>query len=736
MKIRTKLLMTSSITITSIIIVAGLLINMSVFNITKSNIDNMLNSLTDLIYKLSLTNYELNQEAVNRNLEVADTYVKDKSFTLESDTITVRIQEQKTDNFKNKTIPKMYVGDEYVSFNNELVDKITNLLGGTVTIFQVIDEGLLRVSTSVKKLDGKRATGTYIPTSSEVYKTIMRGETYRGRAFVVTDWYITAYRPLYNREGELVGVIYVGVKQTNLEVLRQKILEVKIGKSGYPYILDMDGHFIIHPDQEGKNVMEYQFVNDMITSIKSNNGTENDIKSITYLWSNKDGSNQEKIVFYRYLKEMEWIVAAGGYSDEFYELNAEVTKYIAILLIVILLGVVGYNFTFGTYLNKHLRDITSKIKEIASQEGDLTKLVEVKSKDEIGELAYNFNNFLNSLKDIINHIKDSSISALEVSDDLAASADESSAALEEIRVNAEKISKQVGGLDDQITSSSQLAKDLSSFSDETKDKIDIQAKEIEKSTGSVNHIISSIDKIANDTSDQVKTFEKLNQVAEEGAIKMADTMDIISTVSESTVNIQEILKVINNIASQTNLLAMNASIEAAHAGEAGKGFSVVADEIRKLAEETADNSSKINETMADISANINKSNLAVESTSINYNSLVKGIKDMNKIIERINQSMTELISDSHSVSSALSIINESGQSLNISSNDLIDKIDKIAQSLQKISHISAETNSGVNEVSIGINEIFNGVSLISEAGNKNSDSVHIIEDQIKKFKTE
>jgi methyl-accepting chemotaxis protein len=124
-----------------------------------------------------------------------------------------------------------------------VVDDVKELVGGTATIFQRMNRqgNILRVATNVEKLDNTRAIGTYIPAvnpdgiPNPVVSTVMQGKTYRGIAYVVNAWYITAYEPIFDGQGEIVGVLYVGVKQENVESLRQAILKTQVGETGYVY---------------------------------------------------------------------------------------------------------------------------------------------------------------------------------------------------------------------------------------------------------------------------------------------------------------------------------------------------------------------------------------------------------------------------------------------------------------------------------------------------------------------
>ena len=151
-----------------------------------------------------------------------------------------------------------YIGDKQVLNNFEIVDQIQQLTEQTATIFQKIDEGYLRISTNVRKLDGQRAVGTFIPNSSEIVKTVESGKTYRGRAFVVSSWYVTAYEPIYVN-GQVKGMLYVGVQEKDLGFLKKKFYEKSYYTSGYPYAITNEGEFLLHKTREGEKVADQEY---------------------------------------------------------------------------------------------------------------------------------------------------------------------------------------------------------------------------------------------------------------------------------------------------------------------------------------------------------------------------------------------------------------------------------------------------------------------------------------------
>lgn len=146
------------------------------------------------------------------------------------------------------------LGGTIMNGNTGIVDKIHSLTGGVTTIFQVLDDKLLRVSTNVRINETDRAVDTYIPADSPVYKTVMSGETYNGRAFVVNDWYVTSYKPVFNADDKIVAVLFVGRKILTPQ-LREMLTTIKAGGVGYFFVYNSKGEVLVHPSLEGKNIL-------------------------------------------------------------------------------------------------------------------------------------------------------------------------------------------------------------------------------------------------------------------------------------------------------------------------------------------------------------------------------------------------------------------------------------------------------------------------------------------------
>ncbi|MDD2236336.1 MAG: Cache 3/Cache 2 fusion domain-containing protein, partial [Kiritimatiellae bacterium] len=221
-------------------------------------------------------------------------------------------------------LPTLLVGGTPVKKNTSfdktsaLVDEVTALVGGTCTIFQRMNKqgDMLRIATNVKKLDGERAVGTFIPAKNDgkenaVVKTVLAGETFLGRAYVVNAWYVTAYAPIYNAAQEVIGVLYVGIPEQDNEVLKKALLGSKIGDTGYVFVMDSKGDLLVHPRKDliGKNVISDLKITEFQGALDNLNSSQ--VSEISYLFEGR-----KKFIFYIYFKTWDWLICASGYWDE------------------------------------------------------------------------------------------------------------------------------------------------------------------------------------------------------------------------------------------------------------------------------------------------------------------------------------------------------------------------------------------------------------------------------------
>ncbi len=333
-----------------------------------------LEHIVDGIYALARSQQEVIEQNIGYALNVAENLLS-KAGGLKIDTATEKWEaiNQYTKKAVFVSLPKMYAGDEWLGkisrkdLTAPLVDDVLKLVGTTCTVFQKMNEqgDMLRVATNVIKTNGNRAIGTYIPSvnpdgsPNSVVSKVKQGQTYVGRAYVVNGWYITAYKPMYDEQKQLVGVLYVGIPQESTTTLRNEIMNKVIGKTGYVYVLDTKGNYVIsqHEKQAGQNILSLKdnagryFVQELIDKAKQLN--EGEVAGHTYQWEDPEDQRVKiKKVKFAYFKKWDWIIIAGSFEEEFMESAYKIAEnsrknnytFVIILGISTLLAVVVWFF--------------------------------------------------------------------------------------------------------------------------------------------------------------------------------------------------------------------------------------------------------------------------------------------------------------------------------------------------------------------------------------------------------
>ncbi len=406
--------------------------------------------------------------------------------------------------------------------------------------------------------------------------------------------------------------------------------------TGNSFVMDYEGNLIFHPTSEGKNLSHLPHIQKMIMQKEG---------FITYVQTTEGkAKGQKKKAYFKEIPEFGWIVVSTVLLKEYNKNIAPIQTFtivmaIASALIIWLIGKYAIKF-----LMKNLDNIKGKIYNIVSgtEKADLTKRLEITGYDEIGEIASLVNSMFEKLNRDILNVKNTS-------ELLTNSTDETSKIMEEnIKQNIKNIEKTIKDVRGFIENSASGIEELTATVEEMARNIDSiansmirQASAVEESASSIEEMVRNIDNTASLSTKTKDISVNLNNVSLEGSKAVKESISSIKEVSEYSQQILKLLGLISNIAKQTNLLAMNAAIEAAHAGEAGKGFAIVADEIRRLSEDTNKNARDIGDVVSSIVSKIDESVKLAEKAGVGLDMITAYSKQNVDIISQLNIAMQE-----------------------------------------------------------------------------------------------
>lgn len=413
--------------------------------------------------------------------------------------------------------------------------------------------------------------------------------------------------------------------------------------------------------------------------------------------------------------------------------NREVTfSIIAILCLVFIAIFLVIFLLVRNSIVYRIKRLVKVGKSVAN--GDLTDQLVIKSTDEVGVLAGHFNDFIAFLNDMISQIKQITDDAIDISSDLSSTSEETAAALEEMGSNIQNMQVKTSHLDKEIDIANKSAYEEKEFISNVVELINSQASAITESSASIKQMSSSIQNIAKISEAKLDMAYELQEKASAGEAEMKKTAEIIKKVTDSTHFIMDMIVVINNIAEKTNLLAMNAAIEAAHAGSAGKGFAVVADEIRKLAESSRKNSTEISKSLKGVIEYIHVSEESTEKTEAFFIDIVDGTKEVSISMLEMKTGLQELSIGNNQIMDALAILVKITNDVKSSSNEINKKVEKITESMKNVRLISSDAKNGMEELTTGIAELNKSAENISHSGMKNNETILKLEELVNQFK--
>ncbi|GGP24548.1 methyl-accepting chemotaxis protein [Silvimonas amylolytica] len=561
-------------------------------------------------------------------------------------------------------LPVVKSGDKVLDADIALLTQFKEHTGAEPAIVAKNDAGaFVRVNTLLKDPSGKSMLGSVIKSDDPIAKTISAGDNFVGMVIRNGHYYMTNASPIKNSAGQIAGWVQTRTDLTpEIATLKQMLSSLKIGETGYVYAVVPTGddgiaRFVIHPKYEGKLVTE------------TNGGQHNDMYQkmiadkeglVHYTLANPahGGSVEDKMAAFALIPDWNWIVASGSYTEEFTGHSTQLRNRLIIMCLALALITLGLLY-IG--LKRQLGPLALVVQAIERfGQGDLTARIAIahagKSENEMDRISAEFNQAAQSLQGLMHDVSHT----------------------------ASEVDQATGEFDNAIT---RIATD----SRQQSESASSMAATVEEITVSITHIADH----ANDAASTARDAQGSSHAGTTVVGRMEEQMHTLSDASrvaaeriaglgERSTEISGIVRVIREIADQTNLLALNAAIEAARAGEQGRGFAVVADEVRKLAERTGNATQEISSLI----------NAMVSDTHAVANEIVAVSEQMKSGVELAGETGNALTTISEHTERTAGIVNDIAHATREQSSAsaaLAQNVESVAQTAQSNASL-VETN--------------------------------------------
>ncbi|UTC66098.1 MULTISPECIES: methyl-accepting chemotaxis protein [unclassified Treponema] len=572
------------------------------------------------------------------------------------------------------------------------------------------------------------------------YQTALSGQKYVSEPYIEranNKLVITFAIPIYDGNGATIGVLSADIKGL---WLTDQIKDIVVGKTGVCYILGATGTTIadriIELVENQVNITEAAKQDNSLASLAQFEKNILSLKNETE--SNNIGfysfKNIYKIASFSKMKMTNWTVVINAPVEEFMNTVDNLRKSVLIIGTVILLIALIIIFLVALRIVKPINIAVNALKDIALGEGDLTVRLPIVGNDEITDLSEYFNKTISKIGSSIKTVGTNTSDMTSIGAELASNMTETASAVRQISANIDGVKQQALTQAASVTETAATVEEIIRTIKQLNTSIENQAASVAESSSAVEQMVSNIASIT-------QTLDKTNDVIKTLADATADGKETVTRantvtqrIAEESGGLLEASNVIQHIASQTNLLAMNAAIEAAHAGEAGKGFAVVADEIRKLAEESSTQGKTITSTLKVLSGEIETLSASAKTAEEKFNAIFALSEQVKTMSQNLMNAMIEQENGSREVLTAIRDISSITNQVNDGSAEMLKGGENVAEEMRKLDELTHIIAESMNEMASGAIQISNAVQDVNNISQKNKQSIENLSKEVGKFK--
>ena len=596
------------------------------------------------------------------------------------------------------------------------------------------DMAIIDLDGNARHLSG----GTVNIRSRDYVQRALRGEMSLSEVIspdesaVKLDYPIMNYVVPIRSEGRVVGALLARV---NALGLTDVVSNIKARGHSYAYLSNTQGRIIAHttrPDLLMKNPIEMAKTDSTMSSIAH---------TTEYMISHTTGGNSQ---YTMNGNKMLCAFAPVGNQDmilvltaELSSLMTEVTRLRNLIFIIVAAFVVIGLFAalkIAGFIAKRLKNVETTVTRLGG--GDFSKEHKVLKKDEIGAIAAALNKCMESIKHLVKTIKEKTSSLSQIGKELSENMVRTNDAMNLIDENMVNINKRMEYQSASVIETSSTMRQMISTIRKLTDNVELQSESVSQSSSAIEQMLANIESVTQTlirNSDGVKVLAKASDVGRSGLQEVAADIQEIARESEGLLEINAVMQ---NIASQTNLLSMNAAIEAAHAGDAGKGFAVVADEIRKLAESSSEQSKTISAVLKKIKESIDKITQSTNTVLNKFEDIDKGVKTVSQQEDNIRASMEEQSVGSKQILEAVGKLNDLTRQVKAGSAEMSEGSEQIIQESENLEKVTSEVTSAIKEMSSETEEISTVIKRINETTGHNKENINVLIEEVGRFKVE
>jgi len=522
-------------------------------------------------------------------------------------------------------------------------------------------------------------------------------------------------------KGSIIGVVGTDVF---LDVLTKIVTDRKITKDGNTFIVDNEGLFVVNNDPKRVMREDDNFFQKEGKDLKGLISNDSNIMVVgnTY-WGSMPVSG------------MDWHIITTGSTGEFFtDFWRNVSTIILISAAMAFIAIV-VSLRFSKILTHPIISLIDVLKSVS--DGDLSKKVTVKSNDDIGNLVDYFNHTIENIRNLIGTIKYKINAMTNTGYELTQNMDKTAKSVDQISTNFDGMK---GMMHKQEKSAVEVSNSMQTIKDDIEKMNKLIASQVESintSSSAVEEMTANINSVTETLIANSKNVNMLTEASENGKTGLQLVASEIQGIAKDSEGLLQINALMNSIASQTNLLSMNAAIEAAHAGEAGRGFAVVADEIRKLAE-TSGKQSKTTATMLKkIKASIDNITKSSNEVLERFGAIDTSVKTVSTHEQNILNAMEEQEEGGKQILESIGTLKELSASVREGATEMVESGERMEKDTSEFIQISSDIMDGMNEIVNGaMKEIKEAVVLVDEMSEDNNKNFEDLKVESKKFKVD